>query len=582
MNVNRFKKLLKNRYVQTWIFSLFALICVISAGFMYYTYSNARKSLQVEYTTYSQIQTDRIAAYLDEEILNCQYVAILLSQNKNVKFYLLNEAPDEVFPDIYAKISEQMDAYRWSNQAIDSIYLYAKSKEALMITDYDQSVQLSVVDDRDCNYLSFADSIDDWTLIFREKNDIYPYLCSIFYPVRSKEAEGLVTVNVNLSKISILSDKVRESFQEVYIVSEDGKILYRKGQQTMPETLEHVPQLGFFENTGTDLSKYVDGNTPYIYVQQHSQQYPWYYITITYPQNFTSEPFNYLTSAFAFLPWLIVLAVIVFIWLIMLAIRPIRTIADFLEDPLSSEPKDIGEPETEEMIRQFIKYIESNQSLSKELKHQMELQSKATLVALQTQINPHFLFNTLNLIRNIEIEALGFDHEAPKLTLSLSKILRYALDSDDLVPLENELHFARMYLEILGQRYGNKLNFSVTQDHQPDKVLIPKLIIQPLIENAVFHGCAPQLDKDNKIHIATWVKDGVCHITVSDNGIGMSEDILSQLRNKIENVKTIPSDSIGLKNVIIRMHLIFGEKFSYQVESQTGQGTRVDLSFPVL
>ena len=581
MNSSRLKKLLKNHYVQKWILSLFALICVIAGSFMYYTYSNACKSLQAEYTTYSEIQTDRIAAYLDNEILNCQYVAILLSQNENVKFFLLNKNADTVFPDIYTKITEQLDAYRWSNHAIDSVYLYAKTNDALMLTGHDKSVPPVFLKNSDKNYLSVADGVDRWTMIFREKNNIYPYLYSIFYPVTSETAEGLVTVNVNLSEISILSDSVRASFQEVYIVSEEGQIIYRKGQQAMPEALEQVPQLTFFEDTG-NLSKYVDGSEPYIYVQQHSQQYPWYYITITYPQNFTNEPFNYLTPALNFLPWLIVLAVTVFVWLIMLAIRPIRTISDFLEDPLSAEPKDIGEPETEKMIRQFIKYIESNQSLSRELKHQMELQNRATFVALQTQINPHFLFNTLNLIRNTEIEALGFEHEAPKLTLSLSKILRYALAPDDLVPLENELHFAQMYLEILGQRYGNKLNFSIDRDPHADKILIPKLIIQPLIENAVFHGCAPQLDKNNQIHIATQAKDGICHITVSDNGVGMSEDVLLRLRSKIENAKTIPSDSIGLMNVIIRMHLIFGEKFSYQVESRCGEGTQVDLSFPAL
>lgn len=210
----------------------------------------------------------------------------------------------------------------------------------------------------------------------------------------------------------------------------------------------------------------------------------------------------------------------------------------------------------------------------------MELQNKATFVALQTQINPHFLFNTLNIIRNMEIESLGYDHEAPELTLTLSRLLQYALSSSELVSLNKEFYYTDLYLKILNQRYKNKLHFVVKKDENASEVLVPKLTLQPLIENAIFHGCSPQLEDHNQILVDARVLEGRCIIRIQDNGVGISADALESLRQKLVDRKSIPSNSIGVQNVALRMYLTYGEDFNIDIDSTPGEGTCVTLSFP--
>ncbi len=219
--------------------------------------------------------------------------------------------------------------------------------------------------------------------------------------------------------------------------------------------------------------------------------------------------------------------------------------------------------------------------MSKELNTQLNLLNEAKLLALQSQINPHFLFNTLNMINLLEIEALGFDHIIPKMSLNLSKLLRYAIDSTELVPLETELEYTDIYLSILNKRYGGKLHIRKEIAPEAYSLKVPKLFIQPIIENAVFHGLAKNQKKDSYLWISCQVIDDLCIVKIQDNGIGMTEECLSKLRNDIKQ-KTPPTGSIGLKNVAIRMALLYGDSFSLEIDSAEGEGSTFTLTFPLL
>ena len=349
----------------------------------------------------------------------------------------------------------------------------------------------------------------------------------------------------------------------------------------MPESVSLVPQSDLFDASADLYSTYVSGEHPYIYVQQHSSHYPWSYITVTTPQSFMGKSYDFFAALPAFLPWLLILTLIILLFLTFLITHPIRTISEFLDNPLTELPARISEPETEKIIRHFINYIQTNHALSDELEKQLERQHKATYAALQSQINPHFLFNTLNLIRNMEIETLGYDHKAPEMTLLLSRLLQYALHSANLVPLKTEYFYTEIYLQILNQRYKEKLHFQIEKKEDASDLLVPKLILQPLIENAVFHGCSPQLDTRNSIVVSTTLKNGVCSITVRDNGVGIPPEELEALREKLSNVRNIPDHSIGLQNVVYRLYLTYGESFSFSIDSRQNESTQITLSFPV-
>ena len=581
--MKKIKKVFSNSFVRRWLLAFLAFITVLFASFMIYTYLASQRQLQQEVTAYSEQQAEQIAMQADDAMQGFQQIAHSLTVDKMVNIFLFSENAESVFPNLYAQIYQQLYAYCQSSTAIDSIYIYSAVNDSVFVSDYSTPLTLNpAVRSNSDIEIAAADSYTKPTVVARRKANIYPYLLTLFYPVQRLDRQGLIAVNIDISKLPFLRSTASLSSLNTYIISDTGTLLCRTGQHEMPEDLADFPQLAYFRTDTDPFSQYVNEPAPYVYVQRHSANLPWYYVTVYEAQSYTGSGFNVFQSFLSLLPWLALIVVVVVVLLLMLITHPFRTISDFLENPMAGVPKNISEPETAKIIRQVINYIQTNQKLSDELTNQMERQNKATFLALQSQINPHFLFNTLNLIRNIEIDALGYDHEAPRLTLELSKLLRYAIDSTDLVPLDTELRYTELYLDILNERYEKQLIFSISDVPCADKVLVPKLIIQPLIENAVFHGCFAQQDAANRIDVDVQVGPERASITVRDNGAGITPERLRELKAMLADVSTLPRSSIGLQNVAQRMYLTFGAACSFDIDSTPGLGTTITLSFPVL
>ena len=574
----KIKKLIGNVFVQKWFFTLLALISALFVCFILYTRSNSQKVLQSEHIAYGELQTDRLTSQLDDSFTGCSQIPILLETNQWARLFMLSEEPDLLFSGIYDQLDTQLAAYKTAFSALDSIYLYSAASDSFFRSGSDTPRSYQLLGDENC--LTVEEIPDEIQYVARRKDDLYPYLITIYYPALLHDSKSMIVVNINISKISALQENQGNSMQRIYIVSDDGKLLYRKNQENMPESIKNVEALAHFDGQQDFFSCYVDGAKPYVYVQQHSEKYPWYYVTVTDTQNYYGKSVNFYDSLVTVIPWLALLALLVIVWLVLLATHPIRTISEFLENPLSQMPENIPDSETQSIIRKFLNYMQANQALSEELQKQIQQQNEATFWALQSQINPHFLLNTLNLIRNTELDTLGYDHSAPKLTLALSRLLQYALDSTNLVPLKTEFRYTDLFLHILNLRYKNKLRIEIQKEDDVDEVLVTKLILQPLIENAVFHGCSPQLHVSNRILVTAKREEDLCKITVSDNGVGMPPEQLQDLRDAVADLDDIPSDSIGLRNVALRMHLTYGESFSFQIDSQPGQGTVITLTFP--
>jgi LytS/YehU family sensor histidine kinase len=196
------------------------------------------------------------------------------------------------------------------------------------------------------------------------------------------------------------------------------------------------------------------------------------------------------------------------------------------------------------------------------------LVSEAELRALQSQINPHFLFNALNTLYGIiPREALG----ARKTVLNLSEIFRYFLQSErTLIRLSEEMEIVKAYLEIERLRLGPRLETEVTVDEAALSVLIPVLSIQPLVENAIKHGLSAKNDR-GRLAVTATLKGGDVVIAVSDTGGGSTVQKPSSHRS---------GTGVGLANVKRRLQLCFGPNADLSMHSTPG-GTRVQFSVPL-
>ena len=204
---------------------------------------------------------------------------------------------------------------------------------------------------------------------------------------------------------------------------------------------------------------------------------------------------------------------------------------------------------------------------------------EAQLRMLESQINPHFLFNALGLISYSALQEKAPQTE--EISYCLSDLLRYSLRSRDTpVTLGQELEAVQRYLAIQKMRFGTRLNVKLEVDDCLRSRPIPVMLLQPLVENAVVHALEP-LARPVMVHIrATALPDGL-QLDVSDDGAGMTEQIIESIRQRRFNVRP-GRNTVGLPNVIRRLELEFGPRASIQIASQLDHGTQVTVFIPTM
>lgn len=216
---------------------------------------------------------------------------------------------------------------------------------------------------------------------------------------------------------------------------------------------------------------------------------------------------------------------------------------------------------------------------SRILKAQLEQQTtQAMLLALQSQVNPHFLYNALESIRLKAI--VKNETETAKMILYMSRMFRRVINwNDDIITLQKEIKFLEEYLSIQKYRFDDELDYIVQVEERALDCMLPKFAIQPLVENACVHG-VESISRSRLVEIYALLKDDRIVISVRDNGSGMSDDILNNLKEILNNGSK-PIESVGLYNVYQRLVLYYGKEFTFDVKSVLGQGTEFNITIPV-
>lgn len=199
-------------------------------------------------------------------------------------------------------------------------------------------------------------------------------------------------------------------------------------------------------------------------------------------------------------------------------------------------------------------------------------QKEAELKALQAQINPHFLYNTLSLI-NWKALAAG-EEDISRMTLAMSTFYRTALNRGrNVLQVEAELSNTRAYLEIQSMLHDGDFDYEIEVQPEILQCESLNLILQPLVENAIYHGIEEKTDGRGKISVRGWKEDNCVWFMVEDNGVGMEQKVA-------DKILTMESKGYGVRNVDERIRLCYGEKYAMKVESVVGKGTKMTIHFP--
>ena len=261
--------------------------------------------------------------------------------------------------------------------------------------------------------------------------------------------------------------------------------------------------------------------------------------------------------------------------------KPIKRLSNSMREVEKGNFEDVmldvqGENEIDRLSANF-------NMMTTEIKHLMEQnvedqrqKRKSELMALQAQINPHFLYNTLDSI--IWMAEWGKNKEVVLMTSSLAKLLRQSISNqNELVRVEDEVAYTTSYLTIQKMRYKDKLEYEILVEPEILNYKVAKLILQPLVENAIYHGIKYKEGK-GRVLVEGFLRGDELILRITDDGIGMSEEKMAHLFEKRETDRR--KNSVGVLNVHERIRLYYGKDYGLTFESTEGEGTKVEIHIP--
>ena len=446
-----------------------------------------------------------------------------------------------------------------------------------IVTNITDANEYNINFEKDMNYTVYRVVIGSISLDDLKKGDI----------IEGKDIRYATVVKNPYKMI----EKAREDFQEMsQNVTADDSTFQIKGILSCLNTLENVLQK--IEDNLTKPSNYsnnmpmwendIHGVTSLI--QNYIQKYI-YYETLSLERlknTIEKETSEAITRSILILAGIMV----VVFWTVRKTIRsvtvPINALCDAArqmekgdftaEQPISSDD------EIQILVHRFDRMRDKIAKLVEDIKTEQMKLKDTELKLLQEQINPHFLYNTLDTI--VWLAEDGQDKEVVAMTTSLSEFFRTVLSggSDYITIREEEAHI-HSYLRIQHFRYEDILDYEIAIDEKLYNYMILKLTLQPLVENALYHGIKNKREK-GKIIIRGYEDGADIVFEVSDNGIGMTEEELSNLKRKIKQKSSSEKNGFGLINVEERIRMNYGYRYGLEFESEKGVGTRVTVRIP--
>lgn len=413
-----------------------------------------------------------------------------------------------------------------------------------------------------------------------------PWVITVSRGVRnftgSGNREGVVFIDLNYSAISELCDQNSiGSKGYVFLLDQDGNVVYHPQQQQLYNELQ-TENIDLVMNTDKETLMDGSGDNARIYTISRSEKTGWTVVGCTNVAELLKDS-KKARSIYVLVAAILVIVALVLSNLIARNItRPLQQLRDSMArvqegDFGAAEVEVTSRNEVGSLTRSFNVMTSRIQELMKQNIYEQQQKRKSELKALQSQINPHFLYNTLDSI--IWMAEGKKNEEVVVMTASLARLLRQSISNEEeQVSIGQEVEYARSYLTIQKMRYKDKLEFQIQVDAQIMGVPIIKLVLQPLIENAIYHGLKYKEGKG--LLIVRGYREGEnAVLQIKDNGAGMDEQTLSHIFEK--HKVNYRSNGVGVYNVQKRLQLYYGMDYGITYSSRQGEGTSASIVIPM-
>lgn len=554
------------------------LIFVVVASFLFY--QNTIQSLddQILESNYSELTS--VSDVYDKTFESVNYIVNYISLTNEMKMYFSAQNPYEANVFYHLDIESVLDDIKNHADYIHSVNILVENDTGTYVHTTNKGDGINV------------NSMPWYADVKREKipdgiytypcavEDNYPYLISFVRKSQSGDNKCYLAVNVELRE---LNNFVLNSNPERFYIIKGNKVLYNRYMGTMMSDFCEIPTLKSLQSLPGEKSFFMnDGNKKSVVSVKKSRLYDWSYMFVNSVDSNSAERNSKKIIAVIFMLSALLMGIFVSIKYVSSIYYPIREIESSMNGKKKNEEKNLPS-EIKNISNKIIDFANANENLKNELDNRLEILKKYQVYSLQAQINPHFMFNVLNTIYLQSISDYETDRKTSEMLLKISRYLRYVLDGDrEVADIETELEYAEIYVDFLKERYEELKNVKWDIDEEIKECKILKLCLQPVLENAVYHGISRKKESDGELYIGMKKENDKIVLTVTDNGIGIEKDELDALKKRLSLSSEINSEHIGLSNINVRIKLLYGDEYGVEIDSVYNGGTTVKLILPII
>ncbi len=576
----------------SWIlikYFLLLFICLILPVFFLgdYYMRKTKENLYEELIMHNERILEQVYENVDAVISSAKNMAYGLTINDSVQFLTHRDSIEDDNTGNLESLIGIISTINDFGDYLDSVYIYFDNSKEI-VSDLGCS-HWSELEDRDVLDYFSSDMPKTTFMINRKKNNHYPYLISIICAIRSsnKEVTGMVVVNIDSRKLGdFLGRGYYDGFKEnSCLLIFDGvtdTLIYSDEYKFM-----HDPQLiSVIKNRMKDFDEMYSGiyglwDQNYIISTKDivGENLKAAYMTTTneFDQKNQITETAYGNGMIA----MVAVALIVAYFLAKWVYRPIKSTINTLSDMsmLVDWDESVYADEIEVIQKSILSSKAEKDYLNIQMQERIKCLHNAQMCALQSQINPHFMYNTLTAIANSAGLLLGKGNVVTKMIISLAKLLRTSLSGKNyLVPVSEELEHVRLYIELVQFRYHGRVQLfmEIPEDMWDEQIV--KLSLQPLIENAIQHGLV-DVKNGGYIWLRGEKRGEERYIYVIDNGKGLEQEKLNEIQTRLSDSSITKESHIGLGNVNQRLKLIYGEEYGLRMERAKEGGLCVVVCF---
>lgn len=502
---------------------------------------------------------------------------------KRILVYLFNTRPE--IEQMHLYIHEGKDSYAIYHSTLSERGKYDNVNSHSYYLQLSQSTNFTVIEPPHEIY-----SYNNLSIIpDSQKRDVLSFH-NVIRDIPADNPLAFLSIDINLSKLSAIADRLySKEAEDFYLMNEDGLIVY-SSEEELIGTKNKQPWFQQVKRTSESSQSLEWKDTEFsgiiVYERFTDSFKDWYIVKrIPYDLLYQGARETVLTNI---LIGLISLVIVVFATMVVSFkfTAPIRVlIANMKQVEKGEFQADFDSLGTDEfgMLGRHFKLMLATINDLIQRKYKLEVENKSSqLRALQSQVNPHFLYNALQ-----SIGTLALKHKAVpvySLLTSLSKIMRYSMNmKDDIVPFIAEVQHVKSYLTLQKQRFDERFEFELKIQKEVEDILVPKMILQPLVENCFKHGFDQQEGK-SVIQIEAYLQqnDSV-YLTVKDNGKGATSEELRAIQKELfEGIREdgMRREAIGLKNIYDRLQIYYSNQVEMSVNSNEGGGFTVTIVMP--